>query len=159
MGNSVRGATSIKTLSFEDFFQVEVGGQVKRAALLLGSTEEANDVVQDAFVRVYQRWDEIDDPGPYLNRTVLNLCRDLGRARTRRLVIERMLPRDAVSIRTEDSLTDVLARLPFNHRAAIVLRFWAGLSTDEIADQLGCKPGSVGPWITRGLRALRKELT
>ena len=57
-----------------------------------------------------------------------------------------------------DSLVDVLAALPFNHRAAIVLRYYAGFTTEEIARALDCAPGSVGPWIDRGLTAMRKVL-
>ena len=57
-----------------------------------------------------------------------------------------------------DMLDDVLARLPFNHRAAVVLRYWGGLTTNEIAKELGCAPGSVGPWIDRALEKMRKEL-
>ena len=59
---------------------------------------------------------------------------------------------------SQDSLSDVLAKLPFNHRAAMVLRYYAGYTTDEISAALGCAPGSVGPWIERGLAAMRKVL-
>lgn len=55
-------------------------------------------------------------------------------------------------------LYDALAALPFNHRAAVVLRFYQQFTDTEIADLLHCRPGSVGPWIQRGLRRLRKEL-
>jgi DNA-directed RNA polymerase specialized sigma24 family protein len=58
-----------------------------------------------------------------------------------------------------DTLSDVLAQLPFNHRAAVVLRFYGGFTTNEIAEALGCAPGSVGPWIDRGLAAMRKVLS
>jgi DNA-directed RNA polymerase specialized sigma24 family protein len=40
----------------------------------------------------------------------------------------------------------------------VVLRFYGGLTTEEIAQALGCAPGSVGPWITRALTKLRKAL-
>jgi RNA polymerase sigma factor (sigma-70 family) len=40
----------------------------------------------------------------------------------------------------------------------VVLRYYAGLTTDEIASELGCPPGSVGPWIHRALAKLRKAL-
>jgi RNA polymerase sigma factor (sigma-70 family) len=55
-------------------------------------------------------------------------------------------------------LDDVLAILPFNQRAAVVLRYYAQLSIDEIADALGCRRGSVGPWISRALKSMRKVL-
>jgi RNA polymerase sigma factor (sigma-70 family) len=55
-------------------------------------------------------------------------------------------------------LDDVLATLPFRHRAAVVLRYYGDMSTAEIAAALDCAPGSVGPWIDRALKKLRKAL-
>lgn len=143
---------------FTAFFDREVQGQVRRAALLLGSSEAANDVVQDAFVAVFERWDSLEQPGPYLNRAVLNGCRDHGRRESR---MRRLWPRLVVdqSIAPPDTLIDVLAGLPFNHRAAVVLKYWGRLSTVEIAEQLDCSTGSVGPWIDRALKKMRKELS
>ena len=144
--------------SFTAFYRAEVDGQVRRAALLVGSGETANDLVHDAFVEVYRRWDDIERPGPYLNRAVLNRCRDLGRRRRRH---ERALPR-LVAVDGEpwepDSIADALEGLPFNQRAAIVLRFYVGMTNVEIAQALHCPPGSVGPWIDRALKHLRKVL-
>jgi DNA-directed RNA polymerase specialized sigma24 family protein len=56
-------------------------------------------------------------------------------------------------------VSDLLGRLSFNQRAAVVLRFYAGFSTDEIATALDCPRGSVGPWIDRALNNMRKELS
>ena len=58
----------------------------------------------------------------------------------------------------DERLDDVLARLPFNQRAAVVLRFYGGHTTDEIAQALECANGSVGPWIDRALDKMRKAL-
>jgi RNA polymerase sigma factor (sigma-70 family) len=55
-------------------------------------------------------------------------------------------------------LDDVLAGLPFNHRAAVVLRYYLGWSSDEIARALGCAPGSVRVWNERALTSMRKAL-
>ncbi len=55
-------------------------------------------------------------------------------------------------------LYDALARLPFKHRAAVVLRYYLGLTELEIAAHLDCPPGSGGPWIRRGLDRLATEL-
>ncbi len=57
-----------------------------------------------------------------------------------------------------DPLDDVLDTLPFRQRAAIVLRFYARLTTAEIAAALGCAPGSVGPYIDRGLKKMKGAL-
>ncbi|HEY7069403.1 MAG TPA: sigma factor-like helix-turn-helix DNA-binding protein, partial [Acidimicrobiales bacterium] len=59
----------------------------------------------------------------------------------------------------DEHLWDALNQLPFNHRAALVLRYYHQLPEREIADLIGCRPGSVGPWIRRGLERLRKDLS
>lgn len=143
---------------FALFYAEELDGQVRRAFLLVASNEAANDVVHDAFVAVYRRWGEVERPGPYLNRVVLNGCRDLARRRRR---TERLFAAVAASEAAEvpDRLDDVLEGLPFNQRAAIVLRFYGQLSVAEIAAALDCPPGSVGPWINRGLKKMRKALS
>src|SRR5438552_16465649 len=153
------GAELSARAEFAVFYDKELGGQVRRAFLLVGSNEVANDVVHDGFVAVYRRWGELAEPGAYLNRVVLNGCRDHFRQRQRQA---RLLPRVASTAQmtaVSDTLDDVLSGLPFNQRAAIVLRFYAELSVAEIADALGCRPGSVGPWINRGLQRMRKALS
>ena len=145
-------------VAFGEFYRLELDPQVRRAVLLLGSNDLANDVVHQAFVAVYRRWELLDDPGPYLHMAVLNGCRGVHRQRSRQ---RRLLPRlvDRAGQPADDEvLDDLLARLPFNQRAAVVLRFYAGLTTDEIARELGCAPGSVGPWINRALAKMRKAL-
>lgn len=145
--------------AFGEFYERELDGQVRRAALLLGSEGLANDVVHDAFVAVYRRWDSLNEPGAYLNVAVLNGCRGLRRRLSRH---ERLAPRlveRGTASSVDDRLDDVLAQLPVNQRAAVVLRFYAGFTTEEIARSLECPPGSVGPWIDRALTKLRKALS
>jgi RNA polymerase sigma factor (sigma-70 family) len=147
--------------AFAAFYRAEHDGQVRRAFLLVGSSEVANDVVHDAFLAVYRRWGDIDEPGPYLNRAVLNGCRDVGRRRSRDA---RVLPRlaaaaDGGPAEAGDPLDDALGALPFNQRAAVVLRYYGQLTVAEIADALGCPRGSVGPWIHRALETLRRALS
>jgi len=149
--------TSTSSRSFADFYRLEHAAQVRRAALLTGSTELANDVVHDAFVEIFRRWGTIDRPGAYLNRSVVNRCRDAARSRRRRsLLLPRLVADD--SSWDAEPIADLLDDLPFNQRAVVVLRFHVGLSNVEIADALGCPPGSVGPWLDRALRHLRKVM-
>lgn len=145
------------TVSFSDFYAAEMPGQVRRAALMVGSSELAQDLVHDVFVEIYSRWDSLDNPGPYLNRSVLNQCRDVGRARTRRTRLSSRLRPD-LEVWDEEPIADLLDGLPFNQRAVVVLRFFVGLNNVEIAETLDCPPGSVGPWITRALEHLRKVM-
>lgn len=144
---------------FTAFYRREHEPQVRRAALMLGSGEAAHDVVHEAMASMYKRWSTIDAPGSYLNRAVLNGCRAVVRTRVadRRMQLRIRPVDDSTSL--DDVLFDVLARLPFNQRAAVVMRYFAGMTELEIADALGTRPGSIGPWIHRALTTMRKELS
>ena len=163
---------------FADFYRREHEGQVRRAYLLLGGATAAHDVVAEAFTAVFARWSDIEEPGPYLNRCVLNGCRDHRRRSPREQSVddggEDGSRRDDVDRIAEglalgagrlddafdeaDALAEQLLLLPFRQRAAIVLRFYGGYGEEAIAEQLGCRPGTVGSLIHRGLRHLRKNL-
>ena len=155
-------ASDRNTASFASFYEAEHRGQVRSATLILGSRELAHDVVHDAFTRVLVEWDRIELPGPYLNRCVVNGCRDVlrhRRVRDRFLRTRRPGDVDQSTHEIDVGLFDALDRLPFNQRAAVVLRFYLQLTENEIAEHLGCRPGSVGPWIRRGLDRLAQEFT
>lgn len=144
-------------VSFEEFYAVEFDEQARRAVLLLGDREAAFDVVQTAFVAVFQRYDEVSEPGRYLNTAVLNGCRDHARrTKVRRI---HAASSDEPTIAGYEILSDVLMQLPFNQRAAVVLKFYGGLNENEIAERLECPPGSIGPWIHRALKTLGRKLT
>lgn len=145
------------TATFGDLYRSENERQVRRAALLLGDEAAANDVVHDVFLRLFARWDAVADPGPYLHRMVLNACRDRARREGR---WRQLLPRlvDRTGPEPDEILWDVIAGLPFNQRAVVVLRFYEAMTEAEIAETLGCRPGSVGPWLHRALTTMRKAL-
>lgn len=149
---------------FRAFYRACHAEQVRRAYLLVGSHAVADELVHDAFLAVYERWSEIREPAAYLNRTVANACRRHGRRRARVDVGQgsesvaaglEAVP-DAASVEVE--MASLLLTLPFRQRAAVVLRFYAGMTENEIAAVLECRPGTVGPAIHRGLAKLRKEL-
>lgn len=150
-------AESTKT-AFAHFYGVEYQSQYRRALLLLGEQSDADEAVQEAFVAVWARWDSLKQPGPYLNRCVLNACRTLQRDRHRRRRLASRLQPQQIS-HQPDFLTDALASLPFNQRATIVLRYYGGLGDQAIADAIDCPLGSVGPWIRRALNELERTLT
>jgi len=145
--------------AFAVFYRDEVARQVRSATLILGSRPAAQDVVHDAFVEVFRRWDDgIADPGPYLQRAVVNRCRDVLRRRRVALRHRSRLRPDPEVPEIDAPLYDALATLPFPQRAAVVLRFYLGLTEADIAAHLGCPTGSVGPWIRRGLDHLATQL-
>jgi RNA polymerase sigma factor (sigma-70 family) len=144
--------------AFVRFYEAEVVRQVRQATLVLGSRQAAQDVVHDVFTEMLARWGEgFAEPGPYLQRAVVNRCRDVLRRRTvaRR---HRSLFRPEDVPEADAPLYDALARLPVKQRTAIVLRFYLGLTEAEIAAHLDCPVGSVGPWVRRGLDRLAAQL-
>ena len=128
---------------------------VRLATLLLGSQALAEEIVQDCFVRLLPRYDAIREPVPYLRRAVVNGCRSAGRRQTRE---RRPADDPGVGDLGADEMFDALAALPDRQRIALVLRFYEDLSGAEIADVLGCRPGTVKALVHRGLARLREVL-
>ena len=168
MGVLVKYLSGTKRLSppsdveaaFAEFYKAEFQQTFRTARLILGSTADAEDVVHKAFLALWQRWETISEPGPYLQRSVVNGARSMRSRSVRRLQILNTNHFSAVGDSGDhEVLVDVLGELPFNQRSAVVLRYYAGLSNTEIAEALRCPPGSVGPWLQRGLEQLRKALS
>ncbi len=129
------------------------------AYLLCGNVTLAEDLVQEAFTQVHNRFEQLDEPNGYLRVTLVNLARRNHRSATRE---ERRLrvvhdPTETASMQANEML-DVLARLPHDQRELIVLRFWADLSEAEIAEATNCRPGTVKSRCARALARMRKEL-
>jgi RNA polymerase sigma factor (sigma-70 family) len=144
---------------FIELYRREYPGMVRLAHALTGSGEGAEDIVQDAFVRLRNRVSDLDSPGGYLRTTVVNLCRDRGRAKHRELQLrttEQRIPQ-AVSPAAMEMM-DVILRLPYRQRAVLVLRYWGDWSEAEIASSLGCRPGAVKTLASRGLARIKKEI-
>lgn len=145
---------------FSDFYRREYPGSVRLAFLLTRSQEAAEDVTQQAFTVVHTRYDQLDSAGGYLRVTLVNLCNRWHRSNSReqrrlRLVHAAGAPND----QQPEYLRDALLRLPYRQRAVLVLRYWSGLSEFEIAEVLGCRPGTVKSLASRALTQLRKEVT
>jgi RNA polymerase sigma-70 factor (sigma-E family) len=140
-----------------EFYKDSYVPMVRLAILLTGSTEVAQDLVQDSFVKLHRRWTAIDDPQAYLRRVVVNTCRSHHRRRARDVNARDRLVADLTPVvLAADELGDALARLPYRQHAALVLRFYEDLSEADIARALGCRPGTVGSLVSRGLAELRK---
>lgn len=134
------------------------------AGLLLGNATEAEDAVQDALVIAWQRYGDLraaDRFGPWLDRIVVNGCRD----RLRRRGTVRFIPlaveldpadRDPFAAFLErDALLASVARLTPDERVVVVLRFWADLPLEAIAERTGMPLGTVKSRLHRALGRLR----
>jgi RNA polymerase sigma-70 factor (sigma-E family) len=155
---------------------VEFGSYVARqrpalmrfATVLTGQTWLADDLVSDVLGRAFERWDRIGamaEPNAYVRRMIVNdylsWHRRLARTAPRADVeAETAAVADGADEQAErDAMIRRLARLPRRQRAAVVLRYYAGLPDAEIAAQLGCREPTVRSQISRALAALRLDLT
>lgn len=142
-----------------ELYRAQYAPMVRLAHLITGSNEVAEDLVQEAFVRVHRNWARAHNPKAYLRTVVVNRCRSWQRRR----VLERSLLRaerpPGVSLPGEvDETLAALDRLRPRQRAALVLRFYADLPEAEIAAALGCRPGTVKSLISRGLAELKETI-
>lgn len=146
-------------LSFDEWFVDAWPRAFRLAAFLTHDTHAGEDIAQDVLSEMSRRWDLLLLPDAYLQRAVTNASWNWKR-RTR--TADRKLPLVAGHGQGElgfDELSDAVATLPFRQRAVIVLRYYADLSETEIADALGCRPGTVKSLASRALSTLSKEIT
>ncbi len=143
---------------------------VRLANLLLHESGIAEEIVQDAYVRLHARWHKLRDPDKalaYLRVAVVNGCRSA--LRHRRVVDAHLAasrpPADvpsaesgALDLLTQAAVVDAIRRLPTRQREAIVLRYYVDLSEAEIAEAMGVSRGAVKSHAARAVAALRPTL-
>jgi RNA polymerase sigma-70 factor (sigma-E family) len=150
----------------DDFTALYVGHYeqlLRLAVLLVGDVPAAEDVVQEAFIRVHRMLEggAVRSPLAYLRQTVINLARSELR---RRLIRLRHAPRpmpDAASAEegayaaiSRQEVIRALRRIPARQREAVVLRYWADLPEAEIAELMGVSTGAVKGYISRAMSRL-----
>jgi RNA polymerase sigma-70 factor (sigma-E family) len=137
---------------------------IRLAYVLTGDRLLAEDLVQDAFVKLAGRLVHLRDPGAfdqYLRRTIVNLANSyFRRKRVERAYLRRSTaepPKFAGAPDTDrrDELWKDLQKLPARQRVAIVLRIYEDLPEQRVAEILGCRPGTVRSLVSRGLAELR----
>jgi RNA polymerase sigma factor (sigma-70 family) len=144
-----RGAEATTPLSFEELFAEHHTRLYRAIYLIVGSTHEAEELMQDAFLAVWERWDRVaamDDPAGYLYRAALNSTR--SRFRRLQLAAKRTLslgePEDpfaAADLR--DQVVRSIRELPERQRAALVLLDLLDLRSEEAAKVLRITPATV----------------
>jgi RNA polymerase sigma-70 factor (sigma-E family) len=130
---------------------------VRLATLLVDHVDLAEEVVQDAFVAVYQRWGSLEDPAGYLRTCVVNRCHDMRRRRRLSRTRDHLAAAEPSTIEP-DHLRDAIRRLPPDQRAAIVLRFYEDLTIPQVAETMGARQGTVKSWLHRALAELREVI-
>ncbi len=146
---------------FEAFFRAEHDRLLRALFVVTGDRQEAEDLMQDAFLSIWERWERVramSDPVGYLYRTALNAYR----SRRRRLVraARRALlggsPTDELALaEVRDTLSRALATLTVRQRAALVLTEMLGYGSQEAAAILGVRPATVRSLASQARTALR----
>ncbi len=148
----------------EDFYVRNAPSALRLAYFLTGDREQAEDLMQEAFVRVagrFRHFREPDDLPAYLRRTIVNLfTSQLRRRRLERQWLRSQGAQRLVStqddIATRDDLWQVMTRLPHRQRAALVLRYYEDLSEGEAAQVLRCSVGALNQLVVRAKASLRQ---
>lgn len=151
-----------------ELFEREGRSLVRLTRLFVDDRNAAEDLVQEAFIRLARSAGRIKDPrkaAAYLRSIVLNLARDHNR---RGLVsLRHHLPFDDLRASTEDEIglredqrvvIEALRELPHRQRDCLVLRYYQELGVDEIADTLGISRNSVKTHLKRGLAAMQARV-
>jgi len=152
----------------QELYEAHASDAARLAFLLTGDRALAEDLVQDAFVRVTGRFLHLRDPASfhaYLRTSIVNLARSHGRRNAvERRYLERTREPSVTNVRDRDpsdwlEMRDALLELPLRQRTAIVLRYYEDLSEARIAEILRCRPGTVKSLISRGTERLRPLLS
>jgi RNA polymerase sigma-70 factor (sigma-E family) len=138
---------------------------LRLAYLLTGDGSLAEDLVQDAFVRLAGRFLHLRDRGgfhAYLRQTIVNLARSHFRRRAlERRFIERYAQPPPVAppdLSDRDRTRQALMKLPIRQRTAVVLRYFEDLSEAQTAQLMRCGPAAVKSLVSRGMTSLRTML-
>jgi len=150
--------------TFEAFYEAEARTLFRRLWLVTGNRAEAEELMQDAFLKVWERWDRVggmDDPLGYLYRTAMNLFRK--RYRRAMLAVRRtvgLAPSNDEFSDADDRqvVRHVLATLPPRQRAALVLTEMLGFTSKEAGDALGVTDATIRSLTRHGRDAFRRVM-
>ena len=161
------GRTEVDGREFAEVFNEHHRRAVRLAYLLTSDPDQAEDVVSEAFAKVYVKWCKggVRDVGAYIRRAVANEAN----SRLRRRYLERRHAEHRTGDergvrRVEDHTADhdqvwwALQRLTEKQRTAVVLRYFEELSEAETAEVLGVSTGTVKSQVSRGLDRLEELL-
>jgi RNA polymerase sigma-70 factor (ECF subfamily) len=148
---------------FDAFYQDSYARLVRQLWAVTGSRQDAEDVVQEAFVRAAARWGRVgayELPEAWVRRVAIRLAlNELRRVRRGLTALLRLRPahQDGPS-EDRPALIVALRDLPLRYRQVLVLHYLADLPVQQIAAELGLPQGTVTTWLARGRLALIQRL-
>jgi len=157
-------------VTFEEFLTTRLAALLRYATVLACDPHLAEDIVQEVVARAHPRWARIsatDVPEAYVKRMIVNELASWRRRRAARVVPMSLAALDAVTapgadpavqLDERDAMIRRLAALPVRQRIVVALRYYEGLSDEQIADLLGCRPATVRSHASRAFATLRTNL-
>jgi RNA polymerase sigma-70 factor (sigma-E family) len=152
---------------YDDLYAAMWPRLVRTAYAVSGDLGVAEDAVQTAFAKAFRSWRRIsrlDAPEAYLRRMAINEVLNDRRLARRRHEVSSAEPPEQVSVGgadealAHDEMWRALSTLPPRQRAVLVLRYYEDLSEQQIADTLGCRPGTVKSRASAAIASLRSRL-
>ncbi len=153
---------------FDQFVAAHVDDLLRTAYLIVWDEAEAQDLVQECLLKVARRWPRIrrmEQPRAYARRILVNLAIDGARGRARRRSeLEPAAEGSQITVDplpaldTRADLLQALGQLTARQRAVLVLRYFNDLTEAQVAEVLGCSPGTVKSSASRGIARLREAL-
>jgi RNA polymerase sigma factor (sigma-70 family) len=154
-----KAGTRVAEEEFSELYQRAYRRTVLLAYATTGSMALAEEIVQDALVQLYKKWDTVTAKEAWLRRAVLSLAT----SRLRRHLMQRRLAADPPAAAAADDIAAanlrlLLAVLSPRQRAAVILRYYEDCSEAEIAATLACRPGTVKSLLSRAIDKLQTEV-
>jgi RNA polymerase sigma-70 factor (ECF subfamily) len=146
--------------TLDDLYTASYRKLVAQLYAVTGNRQEAEDVVQEAFMRAMSRWDQVrtyDSPEAWLRTVALNLARSRFRRTVRgaAALVRHGVPHAEPDLSPDHvALMTAMKTLPEAQREALVLHHFVGLSVDEVAATLGKPSGTIKARLSRGRTAL-----
>jgi len=156
-----KNETEIMKPAFEQVYADEHKAMIGLAYLLVHSHSLAEEAVQDSFIKLLDRFDQVENPGGFLRKTTINKCHDLLRRKTKeRNLIKKFFSKSEPSSTgvVTSELSDVLTNLDFDQREVVVLKYFLQHQNREIAQILNIPEGTVASRLHRGIKQLKGEL-
>jgi RNA polymerase sigma-70 factor (ECF subfamily) len=150
--------------TFEDFFRAQTQRLYAHLCLITGNRAEAEELAQDAFLKVWERWDlvaDMEEPVGYLYKTAMNLFRKRYRRAVlalRKTVSEELRRDEFATVEDRSIVSSALVELAPRQRAALVLTELIGFRSEEAGHMLGVSPGTVRALASQGRAAMKQHL-
>lgn len=159
--------TEEAAVAVSSLYQASALGLIRLAFVILGDRQAAEDVVQEAFIGLFRRWDRlsnVEGAEYYVRVSVLNGCRSALRRRSAvssQVLYDLPAPSAEVAVLGNEERAELIRaidQLPRRQRETIVLRYYLDLPDNEIATLMGISPSTVRSTVHRALESVGRKL-